>query len=77
MKEGTELEAALLALELDMYVDDLSSGSDTREEREEMILAIQRMLIKGGFSTKYVAKSEEPPCEKASSDGKKIIQKDG
>ena len=51
------------------YVDDITPGASTLQDREEQIRQCKELLDKGGFSLKFVVKSGEPPCEKASSDG--------
>ena len=52
----------------DRFVDDLATGAMTHEEREKQIESCRELLASGGFSLKFVAKSGEVPCEKASKD---------
>ena len=54
---------ALAPLATARYVDDIKSGVDTMKN------AKPKSMAKGGFRLKYVVKSGEKPCEKASSDG--------
>ena len=60
---------ALAPLATARYVDDINSGADTSEEREAQIKDVQAVLAKGGFRLKYVVRSGEKPCKKASTDG--------
>ena len=68
-KYGDEYPEAAEPLDKCRYVDDITPGSSTAEIREEQIKQCQELLDKGGFSLKFVVKSGEPPCEKASVDG--------
>ena len=53
----------------DLYVDDLETGADSTEELDSIIEDIRFILDGGGFAEKFICKSGEPPCEKASADG--------
>ena len=70
MDERDEIAAAQLALEIDLYVDDLFTGCETEKEVDSVIEAIDHLIIKGGFKKKFACKSGSKPCEKASSDGR-------
>ena len=56
-------------LSLSRYVDDINAGADTLEDREAQINDVREVLARGGFKLKYVVRSGEKPCEKASPDG--------
>ncbi|XP_023320317.1 uncharacterized protein LOC111695291 [Eurytemora carolleeae] len=60
---------AYKSLREDRYVDDILSGEDSKQRREEQIEAVQEVLKRGGFSLKFIARSGEKPSEKASTDG--------
>ena len=62
-------DLGVIALLFDRYVDDINSGADTKEAREEMIRQVEEILAQGGFKLKFVARSGEAPCEKAAPDG--------
>jgi hypothetical protein len=64
-----ELPKAVSPLGTDRYMDDVDSGSDTRAEVDEQISQVIECLKRGGFATKFVAHSREPPPEKATVDG--------
>jgi len=64
-----EFPDAIGPLTEDKYVDDVGSGANTSELREKQINDARAVLAKGGFDMKYIVRSGEPPCEKASSDG--------
>ena len=66
---GPDYPRAVEPLDKCRYVDDITPGSSSAEEREEQIKQCQELLDKGGFNLKFVVKSGEPPCEKASTDG--------
>merc|ERR1711911_458614 len=66
---GPEFKVAMGPLSKDRYVDDVATGANTEEERDRQITACRDLLASGGFSLKFVAKSGEPPCSKASADG--------
>ena len=51
------------------YVDDVNGGTNTEEEREQLIEQMTYVLSLGGFDLKYVVRSGHKPCEKASADG--------
>ena len=70
MKE--EFPKAYKPLQENRYVDDLLSGDDTMEGRDEQIQAVEEVLKRGGFSLKFVVKSGEKPSEKASTDGESL-----
>ena len=53
----------------DRFVDDLAPGQDSEELRELQISKCRQLLGTGGFSLKFVARSGESPCQKASADG--------
>ena len=63
---------AVIPLKSNRYVDDLLSGSHTREGREKEIDAVRAVLKRGGFALKFVVRSGEKPSEKASSDGESM-----
>jgi len=63
------IPAAMNSLTKERYVEDILSGEDTEEDRDEQIKQVQELLSKAGFSLKYVVKSGENPGEKASTDG--------
>ena len=67
-----EYPEAIKPLKENRYVDDLLSGSDSEEEREKEIEAVQKVLAKGGFALKFVVRSGNKPLEKASSDGESM-----
>ena len=71
-KFGLEYPMALEPLDKCRYIDDITPGSNTKEGREEQIKQCQELLDKGGFRLKFVVKSGEPPCDKASSDGQSM-----
>ena len=58
---------ACKSLKQDRYVDDILSGEDSRQGREDQIKAVQ-VLMRGGFSPKFIVRSGEKPSEKASTD---------
>jgi hypothetical protein len=64
-----EFQIAKDALLKDRFVDDLAPGQLSDELRDEQISKCRELLGTAGFSLKFVAKSGEPPCSKASSDG--------
>ena len=51
------------------YVDDMSAGADTEEERELQISQTRGALSQGGLTMKFVVRSGEKPPPEASSDG--------
>ena len=59
---------AKMIISKDLYVDDTISGANTKEEREKQIQQMSECMAMGGFKFKYVVKSEEDPCDEASSD---------
>ena len=63
------LSVAKTVLLLERYVDDLLSGANSEEVRDQQIEQVKELLSTGGFKLKFVAKSGEPPCEKASENG--------
>ena len=67
-----EFPKAYKPLRENRYVDDLLSGDDTSEGRDEQIQAVEEVLKRGGFSLKFVVKSGEKPSEKASADGESL-----
>ena len=54
------------------YVDDVLSGAQTEELRENQINAVQEVLKQGGFALKFIVRSGEKPSEKASPDGESM-----
>lgn len=56
----------------DRYVDDLLSGANSKEIRDQQVAEIQSVLKQGGFKLKYVAVSGESPHEEASGDGETL-----
>ena len=52
----------------DRFVDDVATGAMTQDEREKQIESCRELLASAGFALKFVAKSGEIPCEKASKD---------
>ena len=54
------------------YVDDVTSGADTLTSREAQIEQVRGVLAKGGFKLKFIVRSGEKPCDKASQDGKTL-----
>ena len=70
--EAQGRDEAATALKEDMYVDDLGSGADSTEELDSIIEDMRFILDGGGFANKFVCKSGEPPCEKASADGEVV-----
>ena len=54
------------------YVDDVTPGADSIEEREQQIEDVHQVLEKGGFQQKYVIRSGQPPPETATTDGVSI-----
>jgi len=64
-----EFPAAVGPLSKDRYMDDVDSGAATREEVNEQVRQVTECLKRGGFATKFVAHSGEPPPEKATVDG--------
>jgi len=66
---GEELPEAVTPLSRDRYMDDVDSGSSSRELTNEQVSQVQECLKRGGFATKFVAHSGEPPPEKATVDG--------
>ena len=71
-EDEEQLKEAIMALIEDIYVDDVESGADTEELRDKIITDLKSILDSGGFFTKFVCKSGETPCDKASSDGKVV-----
>ena len=69
---GEEFPAAVTPLSRDRYMDDIDSGHSTRELVDEQVRQVQECLKKGGFATKFVAHSGEPPPEKATVDGESV-----
>ena len=66
---GLEYPMANEPLDKCRYVDNITPGASTLQDREEQIRQCKELLDKGGFSLKFVVKSGEPPCEKPSFDG--------
>jgi Pao retrotransposon peptidase/Integrase zinc binding domain len=64
-----EFPKAVNPLSKDRYMDDVDSGADSREEVDEQVKQVTECLRRGGFATKFVAHSGEPPPEKATVDG--------
>jgi hypothetical protein len=64
-----EFPEAVGPLSRDRYMDDVDSGSDTREKVDVQIKQVTECLRRGGFATKFVAHSGEAPPEKATVDG--------
>ena len=54
------------------YVDNVAPGSPSEEEQESQISHTKQVLVRGGFSLKYLGKSGVPPDEAASADGATI-----
>ena len=54
------------------YVDDCGPGANSKEQREAQIKDTKATLGKGGFKMKFIVRSGEPPCEKASEDGETV-----
>jgi len=54
-----EFPKAYKPLRENRYVDDLLSGDDTSEGRDEQIQAVEEVLRRGGFSLKFVVKIGE------------------
>ena len=52
----------------DRFVDDIATGAMSPEERDQQIKSCRDLLASAGFALKFVAKSGESPCEKASKD---------
>lgn len=52
-----EFPLAYTILSEEIYVDDILSGCDTEEERNQQILEVKHVLASGGFHVKYVLKS--------------------
>ena len=72
-EEGKDkFPAAKHCLTKDRYVDDILSGADTEEERNNQISQVQDLLSTAGFSLKYVVLSGMKPDIKASSDGETV-----
>ena len=57
MEHQLELPLALKVLIEDRYVDDVVSGANTPEERQEQIRQTRECLAKGGFTLKFAALS--------------------
>ena len=68
-KHGQTFPMAVDPLSFSRYVDDINAGADTLEDREAQIDDVGEVLARGGFRLKYVVRSGEKPCEKASPDG--------
>ena len=60
------------SLDRDRYVDDILSGADTEQKRQDQIDQVQKLLETAGFNLKYLVLSGQKPDEKASSDGETI-----
>ncbi len=71
-KFSEEFSATVGPLGVDRYMDDVDSGSDSRDEVDEQIRQVKLCLAKGGFKPKVEAHSGEPPPEAASSDGTSV-----
>ena len=56
----------------DRYVDDIFSGSNSKDEADEQIVQVQSAIQHGNFPLKFVVKSGEKPSEIASSDGETV-----
>ena len=52
----------------DRFVDDIATGAMSQAERDKQIESCRDLLASAGFALKFVAKSGEIPCEKASKD---------
>ena len=61
-------EHAKPSLLKDRFVDDIATGAMTSSERDDQIKSCRELLSSAGFALKFVAKSGEIPCEKASKD---------
>ena len=71
-KFGSEFPMAVKPLEKARYVDDVAPGASSEGERETQIDHATQVLEKGGFKLKFVVRSGQPPCDKASTDGVSI-----
>ena len=56
----------------DVFVDDINSGKDTKEECKQQVKEVQDILGHIGMKLKYVAYSGSPPPPEASKDGKSM-----
>ena len=63
---------AAQALEEDLYVDDLETGANSVSELDKIIEDMRYILNGGDFDNKFICKSGEKPCEKASADGEVV-----
>ena len=73
VQEGAEeYPMSVKCLTTRRYIDDLAPGAQTRGERQ--IQEDQSLSLLGtiGLIVKYIVRSGEDPCEKASSDGKSV-----
>ena len=69
---GESFKSAKPTLLNDRFVDDLATGARSKEARDAQVQQCSDLLASGGFSLKFVAKSGENPCEKASSNGESL-----
>ena len=69
---GEELPNAAHALSQFRYVDDITPGADTEEEREQQISEVHHMLDMAGFAGKFTARSGQPPPEGATADNRTL-----
>lgn len=69
---GGEYPLAVLPLTIDRYVDDIASGADDNESRDEQIRQTTECLQRAGFSTKYIARSGLPPPAGSSCDEQSV-----
>ena len=69
MEGGTEYPLAVQCLVHRRYVDDLAPGAQTKVIRTGQEVMCTQILESIGLKLKYIVRSGEEPCERASSDG--------
>ena len=69
---GDKFPSAIDCLINRRYVDDLAPGAQSRDAREGQEQDCMKLLSSIGLKFKYIVRSGENPCEKASSDGQSV-----
>ena len=66
--QRTEFPLAYKIVQEDKYVDDIFSGSNSKEEAKDQVSQVESAFASGSFSLKYFVHSGEKPAEDASND---------
>ena len=66
---GEDMDDAKEILLTERYVDDIWGGAQTVEARDSQTSKVVDLLARAGFKLKFIARSGEKPCDKASEDG--------